>query len=86
MEKRKLHQVIFYTLTALLDNCGGRLRFGKGSYAEAWNDKDQVVWIKSRDGKEIIPAYDADTYKLQQTLEGWRAEHPAEFDRIILGK
>ncbi len=85
MNKRMKKQVMFYTLTALLDNCGGKLTFTKGRFKEAFSDEDQIVMLRHRDGCETL-AYDADPDELEESLEGWRAEHPAEFDKIILNK
>lgn len=85
MDKRMKKQVMFYTLTALLDNCGGKLAFTQGRFSEAFNDEDQIVMLRHRDGCETL-AYDADPDELEEALEGWRAEHPAEFDEIILNK
>ena len=85
MDKRMKKQVMFYTLTALLDNCGGKLTFTKGRFKEAFNDEDQIVMLRHRDGCETL-AYDAEPDELEESLEGWRVEHPAEFDKIILNK
>ena len=85
MDKRMKKQVMFYTLTELLDHSGGKLTFTKGRFKEAFNDEDQIVMLRHQDGCETL-AYDADPDELEESLEGWRAEHPAEFDKIILNK
>lgn len=85
MDKRMKKQVMFYTLTELLDHSGGKLTFTKGRFSEAFNDEAQIVMLRHRDGCEIL-AYDADPDDLEEALEGWRAEHPEEFDAIILNK
>lgn len=85
MSRIRKQQIMFYTLTELLDNCGGKLTFIKGRFAEAFNDEAQIVMLRHRDGCETL-AYDADPDELEEALEGWRAEHPEEFDAIILKK
>lgn len=85
MTKQMKKQVMFYTLTALLDNCGGRMEFPEGNIKEAFNDKDQIVKVRYADGREEL-AYDADPDDLEKSIESWRAEHPEEFDAIILKK
>lgn len=85
MTKQMKKQVMFYTLTALLDNCGGKLEFTKGNIKEAFNDEDQIVMVRYADGREEL-AYDADPDDLEKSIESWRAEHPEEFDAIILKK
>lgn len=85
MTKQMKKQVMFYTLTALLDNCSGKLEFTEGSIKEAFNDKDQVVKVRYADGREEL-AYDANPTELEKSINCWRAEHPEEFDRIILKK
>lgn len=78
-------QVMFYTLVELLDHSGGKLTFTKGRFKEAFNDEDQIAMLRHHDGCETL-AYDAETADLEEALEGWRAEHPEEFDAIILKK
>ena len=85
MDKRKKKQVMFYALTALLDNCGDKLEFHTGKFKDAFNDEDQIVMLHRNDGSEML-AYDADPDDLEETIQGWKDEHPAEFDRIILGE
>lgn len=85
MNRMKKQQIMFYTLTALLDNCGGELVFSKGSIKEAFNDEDQTVKVRYTDGKEEL-AYDADPDDLEKSIDGWRAEYPEIFDAIILKK
>ena len=83
--KRRKRSIMFYTLTTLLDNCGSRLEFHTGKFKDAFNNEDQTVMLHRNDGREML-AYDADPDDLEETINGWRAEHPAEFDHIILGK
>lgn len=85
MDKRKKKQIMFYTLTALLDNRGGELEFHTGKFKDAFNNEDQIVMLHRNDGSEML-AYDADPDDLGEAIRGWRAEHPTEFNRIILGE
>lgn len=85
MTKQMKKQVMFYTLTTLLDNCGGKLEFAEGNVKEAFNDENQIVMVRYADGREEL-AYDANPDDLEKSIEGWRAEHPEEFNAIILKK
>ena len=59
--------------------------FSEGNIKEAFNDEDQIVMVRYADGRESL-AYDADPDDMEKSIDGWRAEHPEEFERIILKK
>lgn len=77
-------QIMFCTLTMLLDMCG-ELTFTKGRFKRAFDNEERIAMLEHNDGCETL-AYDAEPDDLEESLNGWREEHPAEFDKIILNK
>lgn len=77
-------QIVFCALTMLLDMCG-ELTFAKGRFKRAFDNEERIAMLEHNDGCETL-AYDAEPDDLEESLNGWREEHPAEFDKIILNK